>query len=38
LGGRTEAVELREGGDREANRAAAVRVALGVGLALAGDA
>jgi PncC family amidohydrolase len=38
-GGRTEAAELHERSDREANRAAAVRAALGVGLALAeGDA
>jgi PncC family amidohydrolase len=37
-GGRSEAAELHEGGDREANRAAAVRAALLVGLALAGDA
>jgi PncC family amidohydrolase len=38
-GGRTEAAELHESGDREANRAAAVRAALGVGRALAeGDA
>ncbi len=37
LGGRSQAAELHEGGDREANRAAAVRAALGVGLALTGD-
>jgi nicotinamide mononucleotide (NMN) deamidase PncC len=37
LRGRTATAELHEDGDREANRAAAVRAALGVGLALAGD-
>jgi PncC family amidohydrolase len=36
LDGRAEAVELREDGDREANRAAAVRAALALGLLLAG--
>jgi PncC family amidohydrolase len=35
LGGRTDAVELHEHGDREANRAAAVRAALLLGLRLA---
>ena len=36
LDGRTEVLELRERGDREANRAAAVRAALTLGLRLAG--
>ncbi len=36
LDGRTEVLELRASGDREANRAAAVRTALTLGLRLAG--